>query len=313
MRPAAFRALWVGIMLLGFCAASEACSCSWEGPFLSVSGKAVLVVHGRIIRHPPGGSAMEVLVLETLKGGLLDSGIIVQMGDGVHCRPTRDDFPPGSEWILALNGPGAKPGGGLALSHCGEYWLRVSDGEVIGSIDGSQSQVRRMTLNEFRARFLYPRFAESFSARISRGKRFLRPFGGRFEFLLEPLPQGWEIRIKEYGRDENLARLTPPLHFAPNPREIEGWHFLKDPSQCPNRPYRAEEGPENPRQFIFSPEIGAKYLRPDAGMSPTGEEVEKVKRFGRGRVDIKNVALEKDAQCPAIEWMEISVHLEGGY
>lgn len=52
------------------------------------------------------------MVLETLAGGLLDSGLIVQMGDGMHCRPMLGGFPPGSEWILALNGPGAKPGTG---------------------------------------------------------------------------------------------------------------------------------------------------------------------------------------------------------
>jgi len=56
---------------------------------------------------------MDVLVLETLAGGLLDSGLVVQMGDGALCRPTLDGFQPGSEWIFALNGPGSKPGAGL--------------------------------------------------------------------------------------------------------------------------------------------------------------------------------------------------------
>ena len=88
------------------------------------------------------------------------------------------------------------------------------------------------------------------------GERFRRPFGGRFEFLLEPTPMGWDIVIKELGRDENLARLTPPLHFVPNPREIEGWHFSDNPSDCASRDYEAEAGPENPRKFIFSPEVG---------------------------------------------------------
>lgn len=117
-------------------------------------GEAPLVVRGRILRHHPGmAPAMDVLVLETLQGGLLDSGMTVQMGDGRHCRPDLDLFPPESEWVLALNGPGAKPGKGWALSHCGEYWLKVQAGEVFGSIDGKQGEVQRLPWSEFRARF----------------------------------------------------------------------------------------------------------------------------------------------------------------
>ena len=129
----------------------EACSCSWRGPFLVVARDAPLVVRARILRHHPGPApTMDVLVLETLAGGLLDSGLVVQMGDGMHCRPMLDGFPPGSEWILALNGPGSKPGKGMALSHCGEYWLGIEGNEVVGSIDGVQNQVRRMPWPEFK-------------------------------------------------------------------------------------------------------------------------------------------------------------------
>ena len=138
----------------------------------------------------------------------------------------KDALPPGSEWILALNGPGSKPGEGLALSHCGEYWLRVENGQVIGSIDGTQSQVKRMPLDELRRRRHYPRFREIFSGHVHHGKRYYRPFGSRFVFILDPRSDVWEMMIKEHGRDENLVRLTPHLHSAPNPRDIEGWNFL---------------------------------------------------------------------------------------
>ncbi|MCX7635637.1 MAG: hypothetical protein N2Z74_07830, partial [Syntrophales bacterium] len=91
------------------------CSCAWGGPFLQVAKDAPLIVRGRILRHyTVPRPAMGVLVLETLKGGLLDSGLVVQMGDGMHCRPTVDGFPPNTEWILALNGPGSKPGRDIA-------------------------------------------------------------------------------------------------------------------------------------------------------------------------------------------------------
>lgn len=305
----------IGSCLSMFPLPASACSCAWRGPFLVVAKDAPLIVHGRILRHHPGQSpTMSVLVLETLKGGLLDSGIVVQMGDGIQCRPTLEGFPPGSEWILALNGPGSKPGDGLALSHCGEYWLRVEKGEVIGSIDGTQSQVKRMPLDELKRKIRYPRFYATFKGEVSLGKRFQRPFGGMFVFVLEPMPGGWEIVVKEHGRDENLARFTPPFHFVPNPRYIEGWHLSENPSACTTREYLADAGPDNPREFIFSPEVGRSIGGPESNRAIEAQEVEEIKRFGRGTMTIREFKLQPTADgCPVIEWMKFSLSLEGGY
>lgn len=290
------------------------CSCAWKGPFLAVAREAPLVVRGKIIRHHPGPEpVMDVHVLETLAGGILDWGLAVQMGDGMHCRPLLDGFPPGSEWILALNGPGAKPGSGWALSHCGEFWLRVDGGEVLGSIDGDRQQVKRMPLDEFRNRFRYPRFSGKISGSVQSGKKFSRPFGPAFEFVLEPTAAGWEIVVREYGRAENLARLTPPLHFAPNPREIEGWHLSAKPEECGKRPYGAEAGPANPREFIFSPEVGKSIDGAGAGRAVSAGEIGRVGKFGRGTLAIGKFTLATGEDgCPKIERMEFSVILEGG-
>lgn len=289
-----------------------ACSCVWKGPFLVAAQDAPLVVIGKIIRHHPGKSpTMGVLVLETLKGGLLDAGLVLQMGDGMHCRPTIDLFPVGSSWVLAINGPGAKPGNGLAISQCGEFWLRIEEDQVIGSIDGKIDQIKRIPLQEFKNRFLYPRFNEKFSGRVEAGKQFRRPFGQRFEFILEPSKNGWEIFIREYGRDENLSRLTPPFHFVPNPREIEGWHLLSNPLACANRPFNAAAGPGNPRKFIFSPDVGKKISYRSETIS---EDVKEVTNFGRGVLNIEKFELAPGIDgCPKIEWMTFTVRLEGGY
>ncbi|MFZ5563624.1 MAG: hypothetical protein ACOZBW_06185 [Thermodesulfobacteriota bacterium] len=315
MKRAGMFCLILAACLLTGASTAGACSCQWRGPFLVVAQDAPLVVRGKIIRHHAGPApVMDVWVAEVLKGGLLDSGLAVRMGDGMLCRPSMEGFPPGSEWILAINGPGAKPGDGLALSHCGEYWLRIENGHVVGSIDGGEHQVRRVPLYEFRNRFLYPRFSDRFSGRVRAGEGFRRAFGSRFEFFLEPMPAGWQIVIREYGREENLSRLTPPFHFVPNPREIEGWHLSANPADCAARPYGAPAGPQNPREFVFSPEVGLRIDGPDAVRAVTAEDVEAVRRFGRGTLSIESFnLLPGNDGCPGIEWMTFSVILEGGY
>lgn len=89
--------------------------------------------------------------------------------------------------------------------------------------------------------------------------------------------------------------------------------FFEGSSTCQDRPYLADAGPDNPRHFIFSPDVGLSIQGLDARMSTDKNEVESVKRFGRGYVDIKDVALEKEASCPHIEWIKFSVRVEGGF
>ena len=48
------------------------------------------------------------------------------------------------------------------------------------------------------------------TGRIVAGDSLAHPFAERFTFHLLPLERGWEIVVREAGREENLARLTPP-------------------------------------------------------------------------------------------------------
>ena len=310
--PVTIAAVLACVLLAG--GSASACSCGWDGPFLQVARGSLLVVRGTVIRHhTEDAPCMDFLVTEVLQGGLLDSGMRIGMGDGMLCRPPLDAFPVGSEWVLALDGPGSKPGNGHALSHCGEYWLRVADGKVSGSIDGGQEDRQEMTWTAFLNRFKYPVFKESFQGKARRGIEYRRPFGGRFALVLSPMDKGWTITVQEVGREENLARLTPPLHFVPNPREIEGWQFLDDPSSCPDRPYQAEIGPRDPREFIFSPEVGKSIQGPDSHTSPTTEEIATVRSFGRGRLSVVKHTLSESADgCPGLEEITFKVDLEGG-
>ena len=308
-----------GLLLAGSLALvpnlADACSCAWLGGFFQVAPQAPLIIIGDILRHEPGPApAMAVWVREVLKGGLLDSVMLIQMGDGLHCRPSMEDFPPGSHWVLALNGPGAKPGQGWALSHCGEFWLRVEGDQVWGRFTGDRDATQAMPLEAFRNQLLYPRFTSRIKGRVEGGQTYRHPFGGRFELILAPRAAGWEILVQEYGREDNLARLTPPLHALPNPREIEGWQLLPDPRACADRPYQAEAGPGNSRAFIFSPEVGRRIAGPLMAAAVTPEEIATVAAFGRGTLEIGDYGLaEGEGGCPIIQWLTFSVQVEGGY
>lgn len=289
-----------------------ACSCSWKGPFMTVARDAVIVVKGKIIRHNPGTKpSIDIHVNEVLSGAMLDSGMRILTGDGMHCRPDMSLFPPGTEWIIALNGPGAKAGNELAISHCGEYWLRVEGDEAVGSIYGKQGETGRVKLDSIRTFFRYPLFRQQLRGKVEKGGRFVVAFGTRFEFALEPAPEGWEIVIREQGRNENLARLTPPMHFMPNPRYLDSCHFTKPPENCPCA-YGAESAPAFPRKFIFSPEVGKSIA--GSGMAVGSEDVKKTELFGSGEFHVEKHEMETDSKgCPVIRSLKFRVYVSGGF
>jgi hypothetical protein len=132
----------------------------------------------------------------------------------------------------------------------------------------------------------------SFTGDLAAGDRFERRFGPGLTFVLAPTPEGWEIQVLAAGRDENLARLSPPLRGPLNPRFIEGWQLRNADNSGPNQPGDLNvnaPGPE--REIVFSPEVGAAVDGPGAGRPPTPAEVEKVGRWGRGSVTILDCEL----------------------
>ena len=128
-----------------------------------------------------------------------------------------------------------------------------------------------------------------FNGSLKAGERFERSFGGRFVFSLEPIDSGWEIRVSERGRTENIARLTPPFHFVPNSRYIEGWHFRNEDNTGPNN--GCVNAPQEEREFIFSPEVGETIGGPQARYSVSPGEVDRVEAFGRGDMGITHLKL----------------------
>ncbi len=125
------------------------------------------------------------------------------------------------------------------------------------------------------------------SGTVAAGEGFEESLGERFTFRLRPSSHGWEIQVGEAGRDENLARLTPPWHFVPNPRFVEGWHFRNARNTGPNE--GDVNAPQRVRHFIFSPEVG-RSLEYEGSATPAST-VEAVAAFGQGRLTIMDYEL----------------------
>ena len=156
------------------------------------------------------------------------------------------------------------------------------------------------------------RSAVTFSGELSAGQGFDRDFADGLRFALVPQRFGWEIVIRRKGRDENLARLTPPFHFVPNPRDIEGWHFRNADNTGPNEAGdRNVNAPGEVREFVFSPEVGATIDGPDATRSPTPAEIERVLQWGLGTLTILEYRLADldPGKTARFEWMRFSVQL----
>jgi len=142
---------------------------------------------------------------------------------------------------------------------------------------------------------------------VKMGETFEKPFGPGFYFRLVPDPCGWLITLRDERRSEDLSRLTPPFHFVPNPREIEGWHFRNADNSGPNEPGEKNvNAPGLIREFIFSPEVGRTIHYP-----PKPEEIEKIKHFGRGELRILDYKLGDlvPGKRARFEWMRFEVDL----
>lgn len=303
----------------------SACSCSWMGPFLKMAPQSPIVIRGIILEHhgqeKGSPSAMKVQVLEIFRGEIQSQRIRVWGDLGWLCRPPVSKFPVGTEWILALNGLGSKPGvtpDGYAISVCGEFCLRVVNGKALGNLDNAQDQKasQEIALNELRRKLVRggqsDRSRIQFSGQVSAGEPFVRNFGPGFSFHLVPHRLGWEIVIKDKRGTENIARLTPPFHFVPNPRDIEGWHFRNADNSGPNEPGDINvNAPGEKREFIFSPAVGRTIAGPEAKRSPTPEEIDAIRSFGRGKLTIldyqlKDLEPQKQAR---FQWMNFEVEL----
>jgi len=131
-----------------------------------------------------------------------------------------------------------------------------------------------------------------FAGTVKAGEHFQHALDGRFTFTMEPSEYGWLVAVYEIGRNEDLARLTPPFHFVPNPTQIEGWHFRNEDDTGPND--GSVNAPQEEREFIFSPEVGLSIDGPEQHYGVTPEQVKCVRLFGRGVLHIQHLVLSPE-------------------
>jgi hypothetical protein len=109
-----------------------ACTCSWAGPFTKMAPGTDLVVLAEVRSYER--HAMDVAVIDVLKGAERRPVIRVWGGDGATCRPAVTTFPHGTRWIFALGRFGEPHPRDYGISYCGELWLEVRGTEAVGRI-----------------------------------------------------------------------------------------------------------------------------------------------------------------------------------
>jgi hypothetical protein len=141
---------------------------------------------------------------------------------------------------------------------------------------------------------------------LERGAQFAHAFGPGLSLSLEPAEYGWILVVRDERPGENIARLTGPFHFVPNPRYIEGWHFRNADNTGPND--GSVNAPQRERGFLFSPEVGRSFDYP-----LTAAQAEQfAQRAGGGLLTIQDLVLGNlvPGEKAWIESMDFTIDLD---
>ncbi len=123
----------------------------------------------------------------------------------------------------------------------------------------------------------------------TRGNVVGQPADDGWTLKLVPVESGWQLQVSAAGREsEDISRLTPPWH-GPNPRDLFGWHFRNTDNTAQND--GGVNAPGLMREFIFSSHVGRDIQGAAATSSPTSEEIDAVRFFGRGWLFIDSYRL----------------------
>lgn len=143
------HALWLALLLSlsSVALGQEACECVWRGSFDKVQGGTSLVVSGTVLGRK--GNSLDLQIDRRLRGTEYKDDIRIWMQTANYCRPPVDDFPDGTQWVMALNHIEDEVPGGFnpntpnmsygrvgdyILSSCGGYWLKQTGDWVTGNL-----------------------------------------------------------------------------------------------------------------------------------------------------------------------------------
>ena len=159
------------------------------------------------------------------------------------------------------------------------------------------------------------RVAYSILGEVKAGEPFEKAVGDRFVFRLTPTPggahdetpMGWDVRVFEEGRNEDLSAFTPPFHGI-NARDLYAFHFRNDDNTGPNE--GSVNAPQRHREFIFSPEVG-RTVQWEEDLTKMLAAVARVKAFGQGTVDILDFRLTPPdrGKSPGFLWLKFAACL----
>ncbi len=103
-----------------------------------------------------------------------------------------------------------------------------------------------------------------------------------------PAPYGWDLRLLD-GEGMDLSQITPPYRFAPNPREIYGWHFRNADNTDANT--GDVNAPQHSRIFQFSSSLtGTGGFKPSSSGGAVNSVAED-SEGGRGMLRIIDMGL----------------------
>ena len=195
------------------------------------------------------------------------------------------------------------PIGLLLVSRTNQVMLRLIAFVLLSGTAVAQTRVPRCEPAAGRS-------AERVHGEVARGDTFSQLTPAGWILRLVPVSEGWFLEVTSRDRNnEDLARLTPPWHVTPNPRQIDGWHFRNAENTGPND--GSVNAPQELRDFIFSPRVGRDIQGADAKASPTIEEVDAVRSFGQGWLLIESYRLTptRPGERAAFESLQFSACL----
>jgi hypothetical protein len=145
---------------------ARACECLWQGSFSKSHRQSDLIISGEVIASRGNYADVSVNKIHfdrELNNKEFNTQVRIWGDNGKLCRPKIENFPIGTQWVMALkkitqpipggfnpNTPNISYGriNDYYLSKCGANWLNLSEGVVTGNlVQGRRWEWEHKTMN----------------------------------------------------------------------------------------------------------------------------------------------------------------------